>query len=172
MRFHLPYDAYQHPERVRLKMLTGRVESYDLTGDHFDEGRQDATRIYIESKSVAGPGSQSAEFKRFLAQAYSATSTGFQDLGTDPKYRFMWATTSPWKGEGFRQVASPKSISSAVTEHVGGQILPPGHGVDDDLIRTVSERVWVWVISDHQEEMTIGSKMRGWIMQRLAEEGA
>ena len=74
MRFNLPYNAYQNPERVSLKMLTGRRETYDLNGDHLDESGRETTRMFVESKDLQGAGGQAAEFKQFLAQAYSATS--------------------------------------------------------------------------------------------------
>src|SRR4051794_29567031 len=73
LRFKLPYDAYRHPERVKLTMLTGREEAFDLTGDFLNPEGTALTRIFIESKNQAGAGHQSAQFKRFLAEAYSAT---------------------------------------------------------------------------------------------------
>jgi hypothetical protein len=113
-RFSLDYNAYENPARVKLKMLTGHVERYDLTGDYLDEDGTAKTPIFIESKNVKEPGSQDWEFKRFLAQAYSATKYFIDDLGTDPEYEFMWATTCPWKGKGFRQVADASEIKAAV----------------------------------------------------------
>ncbi len=179
IRFTLPYNAYQHLERVRLEMMTGHVETYDLNGDFLDEDGHPVTRIYVESKNVEGAGSQSSEFKRFLAQAYSATKQQL-DKGTDPKYEFMWATTCPWKGEGFRRVADWTEVRDAVAWDasrdenalVGGETvpraIPADHAADDDLARTVAGRIWVWVISDRHEEMTMGAKMRGWVYERLA----
>ena len=51
LRFKLPYNAYQHPERVRLEMLTGHQETYDLNGDYLDENGQEVTRVYGQSTS-------------------------------------------------------------------------------------------------------------------------
>lgn len=174
LRFRLPYDAYQHPERVRLKMLTGRVETYDLHGDYLDEGGHGQTRVFVESKNLDGAGNQSSEYNQFLAQAYSATKVTIDDIGTDPKYEFMWATTCPWRGEGFRQVASVSAVRAAVTAHVGAEsvIIPQDHDVDDDLVRAVAKRIWVWVIPDRQEQMTLSGQMRGWVLQRLQEDVA
>jgi hypothetical protein len=184
LRFKLPYNAYQHKERVSLDMLTGHVESYDLNGDVLDEDGRELTRIYIESKNLDGAGSQSVEFKRFLAQAYSATKhrLGAETPGIDPKYEFMWATTCPWKGDGFRQVATWQEVRDAVMWDrdrslevlVAGKrmprAVPEGHVVDKELVRTVAGRIWVWVISDRHEEMTMGGKLRGWVQERLERE--
>jgi hypothetical protein len=183
LRFKLPYNAYQHKERVFLDMLTGHTETYDLNGDVLDEDGHEVTRIYIESKNVEGAGSQGVEFKRFLAQAYSAT-TAQLEKGTDPKWEFMWATTCPWKGDGFRKVAAWEEVRDAaiwdrdrdLETPVGGRkvprAVPEGHAVDDEIARTVAARLWVWVIADRHEEMTLSRKMRGWVQERLANEEA
>lgn len=134
MRFTLPYDAYQHKERVTLELLTGTVETYDLTGDHLDEDGEPQTRIFVESKNVDDAAGQSAEFKRFLAQAYSATAKRKQDLNGDPKCEFMWATSCPWKGTGFRQAASKENLRQAVEDHLDDDVLPKDHVIDDEMI--------------------------------------
>jgi hypothetical protein len=179
LRFKLPYNAYQHAERVSVEMMTGIIETYDLNGDYLDENGRELTRIYVESKNLEGAGSQSIEFKRFLAQAYSATHV-LKAKGLDPKLEFMWATTCPWKGDGFRRVASWQEVRDAalwdatrdLTVPVGGRVLQravtDGHKPDNDLARLVADRIWVWVISDRHEEMSMGTKMRGWVQERLA----
>src|ERR1039458_1268215 len=154
LRFKLPYNAYQHKERVSLDMLTGHIESYDLNGDMLDEDGVALTRVFIESKNVDGAGSQSVEFKRFLSQAYSATKhrLGPNNGGADPKYEFMWATTCPWKGNGFRKVAEWTEVRDAIvwdrdrdieTLVAGRKVpraIPEGHEVDEEVVWTVAER--------------------------------
>lgn len=165
-----------------MEMMTGIFETYDLNGDYLDEDGQGVTRIYVESKNLEGAGNQSVEFKRFLAQAYSATYL-LREKGLDPKFEFMWATTCPWKGDGFRRVATWQEVRDAalwdstrdLALAVGGsktlaRAVPDGHTLDDDLARTVADRIWVWVISDRHEEMSMGPKMRGWVQERLAVE--
>jgi hypothetical protein len=183
LRFNLPYNAYQHKERVSLDMLTGHSEAFDLNGDVLDEDGHEVTRIFIESKNTEGAGSQSIEFRRFLAEAYSATKARV-DKGTDPKWEFMWATTCPWKGDGFRKVATWEQVRDAAAwdrdrnadEPIAGRkvprAVPEGHVVSDDVARTVAERIWVWVIGERHEEMTPGAKMRGWVHERRAREEA
>jgi hypothetical protein len=179
-RFRLPYNAYQHAERVSLEMLTGVIETYDLNGDYLDEHGNEVTRIYVESKSVDGAGSQSIEFRRFLAQAYSATLVG-NEKGLDPKYEFMWATTCPWKGDGFRQVATWEAVRDAVIWEAARdvdkilikgkkvpRVIPEDHVVDDGLARTVAARIWVWVIAERHEEMSLGEEMRRWVQAQFS----
>jgi hypothetical protein len=182
LRFSLPYNAYQHRERVTLTMLTGHLETYDLNGDVLNEHGQERTRLFIESKNVDGAGSQGLEFKRFLAQAYSATRHPIDQGLPDPKYEFMWATTCPWKGDGFRRIATADEVSGAVEwdktrdpdELLMGRkmakVVPDDHNIDHELVRTVATRIWVWVISERQDEMILSAQMRGWLQQRLTQE--
>ena len=58
LRFSLPYNAYQHKERVSLEMLTGHLGTYDLNGDVVDENGVATTRVFIESKNLDGAGSR------------------------------------------------------------------------------------------------------------------
>jgi hypothetical protein len=171
MRFLLPYDAYQHREKVSLPMLTGRVETYDLSGDHRGEDLEWRTEIYVESKNVGEAAGQAAEFKRFLAQAYSATAKRRDELSADPKFEFMWATTCPWKGNGFLEVASKDSIVAAIDSHLDDEVIPADHQIDASLVDLIKDRIWVWVIAERHEEMSPTDRMRGIVMQTLAEEG-
>jgi hypothetical protein len=94
----------------------------------------------------------------------------------------MWATTCPWKGDGFRKVGTWQEVRDAagwdrdrdLETLVGGRkvprAVPEGHEVDDEVAQTVAARLWVWVIADRHEEMTLGRKMRGWVHERLANE--
>lgn len=176
-RFELPYDSYQQAERVVLPMLTGHVETYDLNGDHLDADGRALTRIFVESKHQHDAGSQSAEFKRFLAQAYSGTEHALRTIKTDPKYEFMWATTCPWIGKGFNEVSSEEKLREAVADEikrdpevlVGGKkgppkVIPDDHVINEDTVRKVAARLWVWVISTRHEEMTPSEEVRGLVL--------
>jgi hypothetical protein len=169
MRFRLPYDIYEAPERVVLPLLPeGERKHFDLSGDCLGEDGQPTGELFVESKNVQGAGDQSTKFEAFLAHAYSATMRRRSDLGIDPKLEFMWATTCPWKGDGFREVASEAALLSAV-EGAAESIIPADHQIDLEMIRQLVDRLWVWVISERHEEMIMGSQLRGWVWQRLGE---
>lgn len=59
-----------------------------------------------------------------------------------------------------------------LTEKVSGayppRCIPEGHDVDDNVARMIADRIFVWVISDRHEAMTMGKTMRGWVHERLA----
>lgn len=172
MRFNLHYDAYQHAERVSLVMLTGQVETYDLTGDHLDDQGQARTLVFVESKNVKDAAGQGPEFERFLAQAYSAMARQIDEIGIDPKYEFMWATTCPWKGTGFRYAASKENVRKAVAAHLDGEVLPKDHTIDQDLIDRVADRVWLWVVAERHDEMSPTDEMRGHVLKAMIEAGS
>ncbi|HEX3361331.1 MAG TPA: hypothetical protein VHS74_10100 [Solirubrobacterales bacterium] len=169
MRFRLPYDVYGSPERVVLPLLPeGERKHFDLAGDLLDEDGRPSSPIYVESKNVKGAGDQATKFKDFLAHAYSATLRKTQDLGIDPKLEFMWATTCPWKGDGFREVAAETALREAI-ENADDNVIPSAHEPDETILRSLTDRLWVWVISERHEDMVLGSQLRGWIAQRLEE---
>ncbi|MGN6253714.1 MAG: hypothetical protein ACTHO8_01860 [Solirubrobacterales bacterium] len=169
MRFRLPYDAYSSGSRASLPMLVpGEKKQYDLQGNVFDDGDNPGPQIYIEVKAVKDAGNQSSQFEAFLAQAYSATLRVRADLQDDPENNFMWATTCPWKGTGFREVTSKEALTAAI-EAAGPQILPPDHEVDAQTVDALLDRFWVWVVSDRQEDMTLGRMMRSWVAAKREE---
>jgi hypothetical protein len=169
MRFQLPYDAYKNRERVVLPMLVeGQRKFYDLKGVCLDEGGQVGAEIYIESKAVSDAGQQGTEFKDFLARAYSATMRIKGDNGLDPKHEFMWATTCPWKGSGFRRVATRAELLDAVKK-ADDKIIPKDHNIDEAVVEAVANRLWVWVIAERHEEMIMGREMRAWVAAKIQE---
>jgi hypothetical protein len=169
MRFRMPYDIYETPERVILPLLAeGKTKSFDLCG-HYSEEKGDAgSEIFVEAKNYADAGNQASEFKKFLAWAYSATMQRQSEIGLDPKFEFMWATTCPWKGTGFREVASRDAIRKAI-DAAGEEVIPIGHTPDDEMVDALVNRLWVWVICDRQEEMVLGNLMRSWIAAKWEE---
>lgn len=181
LRFNLPYNSYEHIERVTLKMVTGERKAYDLNGGFLDEQGQERTRVYIESKNLKTAGSQSNEFSRFLVQAYSATLCAVQEYGHDPKYEFMWATTCPWIGDGFCDVASEDALRTEVVKEVERdesvligkkrvpKLLPNDHEIEEQVLRSVSNRLLVWVISNRHEDITPDPKRAGMLLERLKE---
>lgn len=160
MRFQMPYDVYEAPERVVLPLLPdGEKKTFDLKGFHSDDEGQPGPEVFVEAKNYKGAGGQSTAFKEFLAVAYSATLRLRQDLGIDPQHEFMWATTCPWKGDGFRDVATTERVREAI-EDADEKIIPSDHEIDHDMVSALAKRFWVWVVSDRHEEMILEPKMR------------
>jgi hypothetical protein len=169
MRFQMPYDIYENPERVILPLLAeGKTKSFDLRGHYSNEKGDAGSEIYVEAKNYADAGNQASEFTKFLAWAYSATMQRQTEIGLDPKFEFMWATTCPWKGSGFREVASREAVRKAI-EGAGEEIIPAGHTLDEAMADALVDRLWVWVICDRQEEMVLNGQMRSWIAAKWEE---
>lgn len=171
-RFRISYDAYTSGGRVSLPMqVEGELKHYDLRGVVIDEENVERTDIYIESKDLGSAGNQAAQFSEFLAQAYSATLRARELQGTDPEHNFMWATTCPWKGTGFREVATKSALEAAVAD-AGPTVLAPGHQIDSEVVELLVERLWVWVISERAEEMVLGRAMRSFVAAKVEDEKA
>jgi hypothetical protein len=168
MRFEIPYTAYMDGRTSLPMLVDGEPKQYDLCGHCLDEEDNVGPTIYIESKDQQDAGSQKAQFATFLSQAYSATVRATQLQGSDLGHNFMWATTCPWKGNGFRDVAKKASILEALNA-AGTKIIPEGHEIDSDVVDVLADRLWVWVISDRQEEMILSSMLQGYIAAKRRE---
>jgi hypothetical protein len=168
MRFEIPYTAYMDARTSLPMLVDGEAKRYDLCGHCLDEEDNVGATVYVESKDQQDAGSQKSQFAMFLAQAYSATIRATALQGEDPGHNFMWATTCPWKGSGFRDVAKKSAILEALGE-AGPKILPKGHSVNQDIVDVLVDRLWVWVISDRQEEMILSSMLQGYIAAKRRE---
>lgn len=170
MRFNMSWDVYENAALVSLPLLApGKTKAFDLGGWHTDDDGGTLAEIYVEAKNYQEPGGQSAEFKSFLANAYSATVRKKLDIGMDPKWEFMWATMCPWKGTGFRRVASRDELQKSVSD-ADESIIPSSHEIDEEMLTLISKRLWVWVVCERHEEMILGGKMRA-VIAAAREEG-
>jgi transcriptional regulator with XRE-family HTH domain len=170
MRFNMSWDIYENAPLVALPLLaSGKTKTFDLGGLHTDDDGETLAEIFVEAKNYKDAGSQSAEFSEFLANAYSATMRKRDDINMDPKWEFMWATMCPWKGTGFRQVASREALRSAVGT-ADEAIIPADHDIDEGMITALAQRLWVWVVCERHEDMILGGKMRG-VVAAAREEG-
>ena len=99
MRFYLPYDVYTNTVRTTLRRADGSDKRFDLMGTHYGEQWDDPSEIYIEVKNVRTDSGLSSEWRDFVASAYSATHYAW-DLGRDPQWQFMFASTHAWSARG------------------------------------------------------------------------
>jgi hypothetical protein len=171
MRFELRWDAYQHRGKVSLTALTGATKAYDLRGNHLTDGLTATVEVFIESKGEKTAGSQAAEFKQFLANAYSATKRQWDTVKLDPEYEFMWATRCPWKGTGWLEVATKQAITDAIEADRGGTAIPEDHVVDEVVVDRLAERIWIWVVAERQDEMVPTTTMRAHAMKAQIDGG-
>ncbi len=164
VRFSLPYNVYENTVRCTLATVNG-VKRFDLKGDHYDEKYANPREIYIEVKTYKTDSGLDNAWKEFVATAYSATHVKWEELGRDPELEFMFASTHPWKPSSYWAATDVGSVREACEARA--DLMPDGGPVDDRL-QAVADNLFLWVISKRQEDMTMGKKFRGWVMDRIA----
>jgi hypothetical protein len=167
MRFQVPYTVYDDPVRVSLPLVNGSVKRFDMLSHHFamDQPSPSKRDVYVEVKTVGTLNTarkQTAQYKEFVATAYSATKAAWTTIGRDPGFEFMWATRHPWEVEHFLQLTTPAFVESCVGAHKA--LLAP-EVCESPIAQVLSERLWVWHIPSRQDEMTMGPIYRGYVLQ-------
>jgi hypothetical protein len=167
MRFQVPYTVYDNAVRVTLPLVNGSVKKFDMLAHHYDSDQQTLSKrdIYVEVKTIGTLKSarkQTAQYKEFVATAYSATKAAWLSVGRDPTFEFMWATRHPWEVEHFLELTTPSFVESCVGTHAG---LIGDEVCETPIAQLLADRLWVWHIPSRQDEMTMGPRYRGYVLQ-------
>ena len=165
MRFDLPYDVYTNTVRTTLRRLDGSDKRFDLKGVHYGERWDDPSEIFIEVKNVTTESGLSTEWIDFVASAYSATHHAW-DAGRDPQWQFMFASTHAWSSTLYWGMTSPESVQKACESR---PTLMPEDGPDADRVAAVAGRLFLWVVPRRQNDMTMGKRFRGFVMEKIGQ---
>jgi hypothetical protein len=142
----LPWNAYKHGPMCVVTCLDDSTKTFDLSGFFLD----DQTPLMVESKGVQGAQGQLLEYRKFLAIAYSSTVREI-DARQESKRHFNWATTHPFGfSKDWAQLETHTTVREAVEEFPD---LLPGREPDEDILRTVSQRIWLLVMNRKQERV-------------------
>lgn len=146
--------------------------SYDI-GGMLHGGDIDGDIFAAECKKYTNShNNQGSEYREFLAKCYST------DLAT-PAYHnhYMWITWHPFSVSDWATLTSEEYVKRSVLKE-RARVL----GIDDeskaetavnaDLVRGVSAKLWVWVLSDRQESLVITPENRKLIYGQAAEDYA
>lgn len=145
----LPFNAYHNQSLCRLTRLDGETKLYDLFGYIFGTP---PVPVYVEAKNyTSAGGKQPAEFQQFLANAYSITARDLADDG-DGMRQFMWVTTHPFSMTDWNDQLTPGQIQKSLDKHPN---VLAGKHVDVDVLKLVSERVWLLVLHEKQEKFLL-----------------
>lgn len=167
MRFTVPYTVYDDPVRVALALVNGDVKRFDMIAHHYASDQQASSErdVYVEVKSIRTLSSargQTAQYKEFVATAYSATKAAWTAIGRDPTFEFMWATRHPWEVGHFLELTTPPFVEACVGAHEA--LLAP-EVCERSIAQLLAERLWIWHVPTRQEEMTMGRIFRGYVLQ-------
>lgn len=147
----LPADAYDFSPECRITCLDGSKKLFDLKGWFFKNKRT----VWVENKAVSGERKQPQQYPLFLAIAYSATAMELKTGGLDPRWEFMWVTTHPFALPSWTKLTKPSQIRQAL-EGPGADLLN-GERIDEDIIKLVSDRIWLLVLNTRQAELTLSA---------------
>lgn len=144
----LQFNVYQHEAMCEVEHLNG-VKRFDMYGFFLGPDRRE---VFVENKDYKAEEDLYAQFQEFLAVAYSATAHSLKGKKTDRKTEFMWVTTHPFRMARWAHLATPEEIQIALKKHAD---FLKGESIDDDLVRTVADRIWVLVLNERQLEISL-----------------
>ena len=144
----LPHTVYDNEGLCAFERLDGTLKRFDMVG-HFRTG---ASRpVAVECKKVTGVAGQPDTYDEFLANAYSITARHVR-IGADDKREFMFVTWHPFSQTKWIKLRD----SDAVREALGkNEAALGGDDIDEELLRTVANRLWLMPLHDRMEELLL-----------------
>ena len=120
--------------------------------------------LFRSVKNYTTPENLSTEWIDFVANAYSATHVKWDEMGRDPEWEFMFASTHPWAPSKFWTATEPDSVREACNARPA--LIPEG-GLIDERVQALSSRLFLWLISRRQDDMTMARRFRGYVMAEI-----
>lgn len=143
----LLFNAYEDEAMCQLELLAG-VKTFDMFGFILGDNRRP---VYVENKDDTNVSRLYADYLEFLANAYSSTARRIQTT-KDQNAEFMWVSTHPFSQNRWGRLATPEEIHTALEKHP--KVLGSAT-VDQELVRTVAQRIWVLVMNHRQIEISL-----------------
>ncbi|MFD5089704.1 hypothetical protein ACFWMR_03820 [Amycolatopsis thailandensis] len=139
----ISFSVYDDPAQTTVERLDRKHKRFDLVGSFLGDHRRP---LYVEVKNYDHVGSQPAEFKEFLANAYSVTALGVKS-NVDKKLEFMWVTTHPFDQTKWSKLTTELEIRAALNVHKDALA---GEEIDDSIVRLVADRLWLVMLNRRQ----------------------
>jgi hypothetical protein len=152
----LPLNSYKNEPQCTVVCLDGSPKAFDLVGYFYDD---DHTPVSVEVKNVTSDDHLREHFQEFLAVAYSSTAR------LDEGRNFMWVSWHPFGPMSrWASLSSMNEIQLALQAHpqlLGGQT------VDLNILKLVSERVWVLTFNERQQALSLDVDELGLVQATL-----
>ena len=145
----LNWNVYEDTGMCIVQCLGSKNKKFDLAGAFIGDKRNP---VVVESKKYNSPGSQHKYFKEFLAIAYSATVSEIEQKKYDIAREFIWVTFHPFILKDWTILLTEGKIKEALAENSG---YLDGREIDPNVLRSVSERIWVLVMHEKQEGISL-----------------
>ncbi len=157
---------------MTFKWPTGKQTTFSLDlGGLLCGGEFDNDIFMAECKKYSLPGDQGTHYLSYLAKCYVIASQ--QQSYVD---HFMWITWCPFNVSDWDKLLTEDWVRKAVRRHcddIFGSITPEELDtlIDNEIVRTVAERLWMIVLSDKQEQLVITREHRALIQRQEVLEG-
>jgi hypothetical protein len=170
LRFEVPYTVYGQTGRVTVPLLDGGTKRYDMLAQHYRDDLEhtySGDDVWIEVKNVSTAGSArnlKGQFRKFVAESYSAQGARWSQLSSDPNWRFMFVAMLPWEVTHFPDLCTFPFVKEACEQHK--DVLGNATFVEEQG-RLLAERLWVWIVPRQQDEMTMGRAHVGLVWREI-----
>lgn len=131
------------------KSAGARTKKFDLAGNFIGLKR---SPVVVESKNYTSSSGQHKYFKEFLAIAYSSTVWEIENKHSDVSREFIWVTFHPFILKDWTILDTEGKIEEALGEFP--EYLD-GREIDRQILRSVSERIWILVMHKKQEGISL-----------------
>lgn len=155
--------------QVRVPLLDGTFERFDLMGQLLDDDGRPGNTIYVESKFYGSAGNQGPLYSEYLAICYSAFAKATTDVAAPASVEFMWATTHPFAQTHWGRLTSAPAIAAACEQHPRRL---SSQAYDSAMGSALSPRLWLAVVHDRTNELIMGTELRKAVVGRLVEMGS
>lgn len=130
--------------------------SFDMGGSlHLDAG---TTTFFGEIKKYNSVGDQPAEYPEYLAKCYRACAAHGRP------YHFMWITWHPFSQTNWSKLCTAEQIHEAVQTRKA-LYCGDDEEIDEELCAELADRLWLIVLSDRQESLSMTDEQLGLLRQ-------
>ena len=144
---------------MTFENLLGRTFSFDMTGQlHIDSGK---TQFFAEVKKVSSEANQGTLYKEYLAKCYRTS------VVTRMPHNFIWLTWHPFSQTSWTKLFAVDELMAAVELHKVDYL--GSDAIDEGLCRELANRLWLIVISDRQEGLSMSNQMFGELKRALVD---
>lgn len=153
-RFRIHFSVYESEAMCTMPLLGGGTKVFDMQGVHVEH---DATTnrcpLYVEVKNYDTRGGQGTKYQQHLRDCYLAAARELVD-GVDRKTEFMWLTWHPFALKKWSKLCSEDELRRALADSDLGSL-------NEALVRSLPQRLWLVVLSRRQDELTMGDQLLG-----------
>lgn len=144
-----PFLTFVRPDGVQY--------SFDVGGNLLLDGGN--AIFYGEVKKVSGEAGQGAQYREYLAKCYCAFVKNHQP------YHFMWITWHPFSLTTWTKLCDVAHLKKAVESH--REVYCGTDPVDDATCADLAQRLWLIVLSDRQEALSMSDDMLGEVRRAI-----